>query len=212
MGAGPLGRGVLNQALALAPCLVAADGGANALVRMGHLPQAVLGDLDSISPVTRARLQGRLHLLADQDSTDFDKSLAAISAPFILGLGFWGARVDHGLAALTGLVRRPDRRCILLGGGDAVFLAPLHLTLDLPPGTRLSLYPMAPVRGMSQGLRWPIDGISFAPDGRVGTSNMVEKGPVSLQFNRRGMLVIVPARHLPRVLSAFAAQPDVRGG
>jgi len=30
---------------------------------------------------------------------------------------------------------------------------------------------MAAVQGRSGGLRWPIDGLPFAPDGRIGTSN-----------------------------------------
>jgi len=212
VGAGPLAPSLLKLALGHAPRLVAADGGANRLVRMGHLPEAVIGDLDSISPATRRALQGRLFAVSDQDSTDFDKALAGVSAPVILGLGFWGARVDHGLAALSGLMRRPDRRCVLLGGGDLVFLAPLRLAVDLPRGTRVSLFPMASVTGESRGLVWPINGLQLAPGGRVGTSNAATGGRVELTFDQARMLVILPQRHLPAVLSAFDDLPDARGG
>jgi len=212
VGAGPFAKGLLGRALALAPTLVAADGGANRLLRIGHTPQAVIGDLDSISNPTRAALAGRLHQITEQNSTDFDKSLDAIRAPFVLGLGFWGARVDHGLAALSGLMRRPDRRCILLGGGDLVFLAPSRLRLDLPARVRVSLFPLIPLRGTSRGLVWPIDGLTLAPGGRVGTSNAAVGGRIDLEFERSGMLIILPQAHLPAVLRAFDGRPDVRGG
>lgn len=211
VGAGPVSRTALALALRHAPRLVAADGGANRLVRLGHLPEAVIGDLDSILPATRARLEGRLHLVAEQDSTDFDKALRAIKAPFVLGLGFWGARMDHGLAALAGLVRRADQPCILLGGGDAVFVAPRDLTLDLPLCTRVSLFPMGRMRGISEGLLWPIDAVEFAPDRQIGTSNEVNARPVRLKFDAAKMLVIVPQAQLLRVLRAFGGPTDVHG-
>lgn len=212
VGAGPVARGALGRALALAPRLVAADGGANRLLRLGHLPEAVIGDLDSLSAPARDRLAGRLHRVADQDTTDFDKALAAVSAPFILGLGFWGARIDHGLSALSGLLRQPERRCVLLGGGDAVCLAPPRLTLTLPARARVSLFPLVPLQGRSQGLRWPIDGLTLAPGGMVGTSNAAVGGAVRLEFDRPGMLLILGAQHLPELLRAFAAPTDARGG
>ena len=63
--------------------------------------------------------------------------------------------------------------------------------MELPAGTRVSLFPMAPVTGLpSEGLRWPLDGLAFAPDARVGTSNQALGGSLRLRFDRRRMLVI----------------------
>ncbi|MGB2893545.1 MAG: thiamine pyrophosphokinase, partial [Albidovulum sp.] len=61
----------------------------------------------------------------------------------------------------------------------------------LTAGTRVSLFPMAAVAGRATGLRWPIEGLDFRPDGRIGTSNQAE-GPVDMAFARPGMLVILP--------------------
>ena len=61
---------------------------------------------------------------------------------------------------------------------------------------------MAPARGRSSGLRWPIDGIGFSPSGRIGTSNEVT-GPVTLAFDGPGMLVITPREALERVSRAL---------
>ena len=204
VGGGPLTGSVLARSMTFAPRLVAADAGADRLLRLGQRPEAVIGDLDSISGQARAALGDAVHHIPEQDTTDFDKALRSIAAPFVIGLGFSGARLDHGLAALNTLVRHPHRRCLLLGQGDVTFLAPPGITLRLPVGSRLSLFPLRAVRGQSAGLRWPIDGLDFAPDARTGTSNEVSQAQVSLAFDAPGMLIILPQRALPAVLDALA--------
>lgn len=195
IGGGEIAPADLAEALTLAPHLVAADSGADAALRLGGMPEAVFGDMDSISPAARAAIPPeRLHPVIEQDSTDFDKALRGIDAPFVLALGFTGSRIDHGLAAMNCLARRGDKRVLLIGGEDVIFLAPPHLSLSLPLATRLSLFPMGPARGRSSGLRWPIEGIAFAPNDRIGTSNEVT-GPVTLELSGQ-MLVILPRDRL----------------
>lgn len=204
-GGGPFGKAALTRALRFAPRIVAADGGADRLLRLGVEPEAVIGDFDSISAEARLRLAGRLFPIAEQETTDFDKALRSITAPFVLGLGFAGARLDHGLAVLNALVRQPDRCCVVLSPQDAVFLAPLELSLTLPVGSRISLFPMGQVTGESDGLRWPLQGLPFAPDGIIGTSNEVSLPQVHLRFSARKMLVILPVRSLAAALSGLRA-------
>jgi thiamine pyrophosphokinase len=79
--------------------------------------------------------------------------------------------------------------------------------MDLPVGTRLSLFPLGAVSGTSDGLRWPIDGLSFAPDGTIGTSNEVT-GPVHLTMNAPKMLIILPAEMLEAVMQAMVETPE----
>jgi thiamine pyrophosphokinase len=211
LGGGELGMHDLKEALSLAPVLVAADSGAAAALAEGRMPRAVIGDMDSLAPADRARLApGVLHPVPEQDSTDFEKVLDRIRTPFAIGLGFLGHRVDHQLANFTALVRRPGARCLLVGPRDVVFAAPPACALDLAPETRVSLYPLAPVTGASEGLSWPIGGLDFAPEGRVGTSNRVagaHAGPVRLQFDAPGMLVILPRSALRPALAAMRAAP-----
>jgi thiamine pyrophosphokinase len=210
-GGAPFTTAALRRALAFAPRIVGADGGADRLLALGVMPEAVIGDMDSLSDAGKVRLAGRLFPIAEQESTDFDKSLRMIAAPFVLALGFAGARIDHGLAVLNAVVRHGDKRCFILGPRDVTFLAPCDLALDLPLGCALSLFPMGPVQGVSAGLRWPIAGLHFAPDGMIGTSNAVS-GPVRLQFDAVKMLVTVPVRYLPAVLRGFGLLSDARGG
>jgi thiamine pyrophosphokinase len=207
-GGGPFGPRDLALCLARAPVPVAADGGADRLLALGCTPRAVIGDFDSISAAARARIPAeRQHVLAEQATTDFDKALRSVAAPFVLALGFAGARLDHGLAAMTTLVARAERRCILIGPKDLAFAAPARLDLALRPGDPLSLYPLARVSGQSVGLEWPIAGLSFAPDGQIGTSNRVTAPRVVLEFDSPGMLVILPRARLDAAIRALQSAP-----
>jgi thiamine pyrophosphokinase len=172
------------------------------------MPEAVIGDFDSLTASARASIPAsRQHPMAEQATTDFDKALRSVSAPIVLALGFAGARLDHGLAAMNTLVMRAAQRCILIGPRDVAFAAPKRLELALAPGEPLSLFPMAGVTGRSQGLEWPIEGIGFAPDGVIGTSNRVIARRVVLEFDAPGMLVILPRRRLDAAIRSLLPAP-----
>ena len=205
LGGGRINQGDLEISLRLAPRLVCADGGADLALAAGHCPEAVYGDLDSLSAEARDRIPPDLiHAIPEQESTDFDKALRHIRASVVLAVGFTGDRVDHELAVYHVLAARAAWRCIVLGTHDIVLHAPPRITLDLPEGTRLSLFPMASTKGASIGLRWPIDGLEFHPARRIGTSNRTAGGPLTLQFDAPGMLLILPRDHLAEVLPAVA--------
>ena len=194
----------IRRALALAPVVVAADKGAFKARKHGLMPEAIFGDFDQKS----ARLTDHfppeiLHRIDEQDTTDFEKALYSLDAPFVIALGVTGSRLDHSLAAMHVLTQYPGRVAIILSGRDLCFLAPRHLSLDLPVGTRLSLFPMGAVRGQSQGLHWPIDDVPFEPGGAIGTSNRTNAPQVHLTFNQDRMLVILKDRHLKAVLAAL---------
>ena len=205
VGAGPVTPEALRACLSRSGAAVAADGGAGALLAAGRVPDAVVGDLDSLSPSDRAGVpRARVHRVAEQDSTDFEKCLTRIEAPLVLATGFLGGRADHALAALSVLARGVGPRCVLVSGEDAIAHARSGIALDVARGTRVSLFPMAPVAGRSEGLRWPIEGLAFAPAGRVGTSNEAT-GPVRLAFEGPGMLVIVPRAALDALVAGLGA-------
>ena len=205
LGASAFDPEAFRTCLALAPVLVAADGAARQAVSVGHIPDAVIGDFDSLDPGTLAQIPTeRLHRIDEQDTTDFDKALRSISAPLTLAVGFTGQRLDHELAVYNALVRLSGRPCIVVGSDDICFHAPPRLTLDLAARTRVSLFPMARVTGHSTGLKWPIAGLTFDPAGRIGTSNAAE-GPVTLSFSGPGMLVILPRPALEAAVRGLQA-------
>ncbi len=200
----------LQKALILAPVCVAADGGAVQALNAGVALEAVIGDFDSIDDTTLAAIPPeRRHHITEQATTDFEKALSRIDAPVVIGVGFTGGRIDHQLAALHVLLARAHQPCVLLAGDDALFLAPPQIDLDCAVGDVVSLFPLRAVTGQSTGLRWPIDGLAFAPGTFIGTSNCAT-GPISLRMDRPGMLAIVPARLIPQVVQQLARPNGAR--
>jgi thiamine pyrophosphokinase len=185
--------------------LVAADGGADHARALGLRPVAVIGDMDSISPETRDQFGDILHHIPEQDSTDFEKSLRVLDVAGIIGFGFLGPRADHGLAAMQALARHQGAPVILQSAQDVVFHLPAHreMTFELPRDTRVSLFPFSSVACAAEGLRWPLDGLTFEPMGQIGTSNKSTGGALRLMAKGAGLLAILPARHRDQVLQSF---------
>jgi thiamine pyrophosphokinase len=206
IGGGPVAADELLAALALAPEIVAADGGGDLALPEGHDFHAVIGDMDSLLGAEALRARGvAVHHLREQDTTDLEKCLRSVAAPLIIGVGFLGGRIDHHLAAMNALVKHPEARAVLIGGEDLCFLCPEIFAIELAPGTRMSLFPMGPARGvLSEGLRWPVDGLALAPDGRIGTSNQALGGWVRVGFDTRRVLVILPKHLLGPVAARLA--------
>jgi len=201
-GGAPFTRKMLDSALCLAPHPVAADGGADALMRFGVVPELVIGDMDSLHGALPP--DTRILPITEQDSTDFGKCLAHLEAPFIIGVGFLGERLDHTLAALSVLLEYGDHAIVLLGERDVAFVAPPHWSMTVEPGTRVSFYPLLPSLGIaSSGLRWPIEGLSMTAGGQIGTSNEAAEPQISAQFSPRGIVTILPAQYLAEAVRSI---------
>ena len=204
LGGGSVSSAELAKALQYAPILVAADGGARAAISHGFVPEAVIGDFDSLDEATRSAIpQERLHQVDDQDTTDFEKCLARIKTPLVIGVGLTGKRRDHELAAYHALLRFPEQRCVLIADEDIIMLCPPNVSLDLPSDTRLSLFPMAPVVVNGTGLLWELSELGLEPGLRIGTSNAALGGVVELSVDEPRLLLILPVDKLPDLLAAL---------
>ncbi|MEM7189189.1 MAG: thiamine diphosphokinase [Pseudomonadota bacterium] len=207
VGGGALERSHLDAALALAPTLIAADGAADRLAGWNVTPAAVIGDMDSISdPAAWDEMTSEVLRLEEQETTDFEKCLYATEAPFYIGAGFTGRRVDHALAVFHAMLRYPEKTVVLIGEAEAIALVPAsrRIQVELPLQTVVSLYPLCPVKAVwSDGLAWPVDGMNFAPGHQIGTSNHASKQQVGLQVDGPGLLMMIPAEHLPALLFAM---------
>ena len=205
IGGGEVGPKDLDLALRIAPRCVAADGGASVALAAGIDLDAVIGDFDSLDADVLAQIPvHRRHHISEQNSTDFDKCLRNITAPVVVAVGFSGGRLDHQMAAMHTLVACVDRPCIILGAQEVVFHCPPQITLPTQAGDVVSLFPLSHVAGTSMGLEWPIDGLKFAPDRYVGTSNRAV-GPLTLTMSGTGMLCIVPRRLFGAVIQALGS-------
>ncbi len=206
VGGGLVGDAAFELSKMHANFFVGVDGGGDEILRRGAVPEAVIGDLDSFSDAGRAAIPpAKLIHVAEQDSTDFEKALSRLAAPLILAIGFTGARLDHELAAMHVLVRYPRQPVLLIGQEDVVVHLPARIALDVPPGTRVSLFPMDGVTVGLHGVEWAFDALDLHPARKIGTSNRAGDGPVVLKSDRPGCLLLLPVEMLEQVIAALAA-------
>ena len=170
---------------AAASPLLAADGGANHLARLGLRPAAVVGDLDSIRPSVREWLgEGLMVPRPDQDRTDLEKTVE--HAIDVLGtrrltvIGGLGGRVDHtvgNLGLLARLALGPD--LVLREAATEVLAVSGELELAAEPGQTWSVWTFDPgVRVTLEGFRWPVRGLALDAGGRPSISNLAESDRV----------------------------------
>ena len=183
----------------------AADGGVHIALANRLIPRAVIGDMDSVDALDQLDPAiERIHQTG-QDDTDFEKCLNLIHAPLIIGFGFLGARHDHMLAVLHTLASLADSRPVILVGPDDVMLR-VHgdCQFYLPIDTRFSLWPLGRQNFIqSQGLAWPVDGLTMEIGKQGGTSNRVTATKVKLKAGPGdGYMVILPADCLRPLLQA----------
>ena len=143
--------------------------------------------------------------LPEQDTTDFEKCLYSVDAPYFLAVGFLGRRFDHSLAATHILWRRRTQRVILVSEEEIVFLLPRHWRIEVPTASRVSLFPLRPIYvERSQGLRWPLDGLQLEIGQQIGTSNESAAPTVEIILRLKetwsSLLVTLERRHLRAAL------------
>lgn len=203
LGGAAVAPKVMSRVIQLAPRLYCADGGANIAAVLGIEPAAVVGDMDSITDATRAKLSCPVLLDTDQNSTDFEKILAYAPENIVVCVGFLGQRLDHSLAAMNALSKFPSKRAILVGDEDICFLSPPDLQIRSQKGDRVSLFPIRESRGKSRGLLWPLDPHVFHPHAQTATSNRATGDAVHLYEVSGAMLVILPLSYLESVVESF---------
>lgn len=211
VGGGDVDRETLDYALGLGHPAVAVDSGADALHAAGVRPDVIIGDMDSISDPGGWPEATRMLEITEQDTTDFEKALYTTSASLYLAFGFLGKRLDHSLAALHCLAKfRTRKSIVLVDSVDLMFAPAVPLHIALPPGSRFSINPLAPVTFLSStGLRYPLDGLTLEAGVAIGASNTVTGSTVSVDPENAGSadyLVVVPNTVLGSVLDWYSTQ------
>ena len=180
--------------------LVAADSGLIAAEDAGLRPDWVVGDMDSLSDMSRLEKYppDRVRRFSpDKDFTDTELALALLREEgcdevWIAGGG--GGRMDH-LFAIRALFERkesPDRwfpgseeiRCLKEGK---------VLGAALPPESLVSVFPLGkgPWGAESTGLKWPLNGLTWDA-GSFGVSNTAVSGSIEICSIRGRFLVFMP--------------------
>ena len=196
--------GWVGPYLARAAAVIAADGGLRHLLPLGHRPDALIGDLDSLpAGVVAEEAAGRvIRHPRDKDETDLELALLYAVAQYpgheVLILGGFGGRLDHMLAnilvlAHPRLLGQPirfvdDRESAWLLAADP----PGETTIHGAPGDIVSLLPLGgPAHVLATtGLRWPLHNETLLFGPARGVSNEMTAAVATVRLGT-GVVVCV---------------------
>lgn len=177
--------------------LLAADGGANHLGRIGLRPEVVIGDLDSITPGIRDWVgEDRMVLRPDQDRTDLDKALDyafnELGLDGLTVLGATGGRLDHAAGNLGLLARwAMGERLHFLDSDHLIVAVEGEVVLDARPGEIWSFFTFDPgVRVSLEGVRWPVTDVALDLGGGPSISNEATSDRVTIRATGGAVIVI----------------------
>jgi thiamine pyrophosphokinase len=182
VGGGTVDSDLLRSLAERNVALVGADGGGNTIGAAGLVPEAILGDLDSLEDRAGWESRTRVIHIPEQITTDFQKALYSTAAPVTLALGMTGKRLDHTLAALGALLEvAPHRKVMLVDETDVALAVSGPISFDAAPRERISVHPLVPILfERTEGLFYPMDDLLLDPAGRLGTSNEGTGGRVEI--------------------------------
>lgn len=187
-----------------ADVVIAADGGAASLDRIGVRPDMLVGDLDSIEAELVARLEAA-GTRVERHPADKDASDAELAVQAALGAGATeiellgatgGSRLDHELANLLLLADPALAHVDISAARGPVRVTAVHAgahrALSAAVGDLVTLLPVGgDASGVTTtGLRWQLTAATLTLGRSMGLSNEVTSAPASVAVDR-GVLLIV---------------------
>jgi len=204
-------NGLLPQPPILTDCLrqvdqiICADGGANRACAAGIIPDVIVGDLDSITPETRAQLCTTTYLYRpSQYATDLEKTLQYAVEQHIqkaLLVGMTGFRLDHQICNLHMMEKFATHLELELHddfgvGSFLIAPEPRSFRFETFPGQQISLFAFRKTAGIhTTGLKYPLKGESLTWAVRDGLSNEALHTEITIQITQ-GSLFCYRVRQL----------------
>ena len=172
------------------------------LRRFGRMPEAVIGDMDSLPKKWREKLAPIVVLVKEQDDNDMTKAMRYVlehhpEVKEIHILGATGLREDHTVGNL-GLLMEYTRmfdlgeiRVEMVSDYSTAFAVTDSCELHVGKGRRVSLFsPDNSLTIKSEGLEWPTDGVVF-DNWWPATLNRATADVVKLTFSHTSRALVV---------------------
>jgi len=188
VGNRPLSSKVIE--LAKDKLVIAADAGADRLLKYNIMPDAVIGDLDSISDKTSTKLEEWIVSNKNIQKTDLEKAVEYAfkkGAEKIQIIGWSGGRIDHTLGAL-GLVF--DSRISLIDEQFTVEAVKDSKTIEDKENTIFSLIAIPEARISVTGARWDLEHEKLSMGGRGIHNEIGPLGKVVIKCHSGKLLLI----------------------
>jgi thiamine pyrophosphokinase len=142
--------------------IICCDGSAKCLLEAGIIPEAIVGDLDSLSDEIEEKYSDRLYRDDNQDTNDLTKAVTwCIEKGYkeIVILGATGKREDHTLGNISLLTEYAKNINVIMVTDTGVFSPHLSsCTISSFPGQQVSVFSINPgTRITSSGLKYKLD-------------------------------------------------------
>lgn len=182
--------------------IIAADLGFESCIQLGFKPDALVGDLDSLSKemIQEAKSLGIcIHEFScekDETDTELAISLALKKHPskiYLLG-ALGGKRTDHLLGNIFLLLRFKSHFLNILDGDQIIFCLSENNTLSIQ-GKIGDLLSLLPINGDAEkikasGLRYPLDSLTLFYGSSRGVSNIFTENQIELYLEKGKLLVV----------------------
>jgi thiamine pyrophosphokinase len=175
--------------------VICADGGANTALKMGIMPDAIVGDLDSVHAEALVKFR-RVAVYEDRndETTDLEKAIAwTIQSKYdhIIVVGASGKRIDHTVGNLGVLPKfYPDAIITFVDDSGELCYVGREYSFAAEKGDVVSLIPLNRCEGVfTTGLKYPLEGEILELGVREGTSNVVVASPVVIKVKKGHLLL-----------------------
>ena len=143
------------------PYIVCCDGAADSFVATGAVPDAIVGDGDSISAENRAKFGHLLHIISEQESNDQTKAVrfcAGHGKKRIAIVGATGKREDHTIGNISLLIdyRRAGTEVYSFTDYGVFMACNGTTTHKCRKGQQVSIFSITANEMSSSGLLYPI--------------------------------------------------------
>ena len=167
-----------------------------------RLPNAIVGDMDSLSPSIQKKYSSIIVRIAEQDTNDQTKAFKYImenykDVEYIHILGASGKREDHTIGNLSLLMeycRMPIRDNIqidIVSDYSTAFAITDSCELHIGEGRTISIFsPDNSLNIESEGLVWPTDSVVF-DNWWKATLNKTSSDIVKLTFSHKSIALII---------------------
>lgn len=141
--------------------IICCDGGAENLIKAGFIPDAIVGDMDSLDISIAGRFHDRIFRNADQETNDLTKAVSWCSDrgyKDLVILGATGGREDHTIGNISLLAEYALNLNVRMVT-DTGMLLPLMRSSVVPsfPGQQVSIFSLNPQNEITtHGLKYPL--------------------------------------------------------
>ena len=149
------------QVLHNAPYVVCCDGAADRYIAAGKVPDAIVGDGDSISAYNRTKYATLLHIVAEQETNDQTKAVRFLleqGKRRIAIVGATGRREDHTIGNISLLIEYARAGAQVRSFTDHGVFIPCNgdTTLKCRKGQQVSIFAITAKNLSAEGLLYPI--------------------------------------------------------